>query len=233
MPRNASGVRIGGAVPLEIVFPECTSAPPGSRKPRARIVLGEMAFDSEAISLPVAAARLLGSRLSGGEVSVGSRSELLYEVGRAEESTALERVVSLCSHRDHSRHELDEKLRLDGYPEGCRTAVLDRAAEVSIIDDSRFAEAFVRSKTGAGWGERRISRELGRRGIDPSGVDSLRLLSSSPEAEYERALGIVSRRRIPEKNAYAKLVRFLVARGFSPSASSRAVREVLSADEGE
>ena len=192
-----------------------------------------MTSETEVITLPVAAAKLLDARRKSGEAAPSSRSELLYEVRGAEESTAFERVVALASHRDFSRLEADGRLRLDGYPEACRSAALDRAVRSGIIDDRRFAETFVRSKLDCGWGVRRISRELERRGVDPTGIDELNARVDDVEGERERAYEIAAGRHLPERNAYPKTVRFLVGRGFSPSIAGDVARQIISEHEVE
>ena len=50
---------------------------------------------------------------------------------------------------------------------------------------------------------------------------------ADPDDEFERAMGIASRKRVREPNAYAKLVRFLMGRGFSTDVSMRAAKQTL------
>ena len=47
--------------------------------------------------------------------------------------------------------------------------------------------------------------------------------------ERERALALASRRRLTGSNDYARIVRFLCGRGFSPSLSCDVAREVVDA----
>ena len=197
----------------------------GARKPRAQLIIGE-GDDAERIYVPVSLGRsMLAFKDSGGAPT--SRAELLYELGRRGEQGAFSRICRLVDKRDYTRQEIESKLKLDGYAKASSEAAIERAERAGIIDDARYARSFVRSKVYAGWGDRRIAQELSRRGLSLADVEGWpdEFLDGRPESE--RALELVRTRRIPGKNAFPKLVRFLCARGYSTSAAMSAARSYL------
>jgi regulatory protein len=181
----------------------------GAPKPRARVVLAD-----ETLSVPLVVGRQLRASLATGDLSFGSRAELVHYLVDAQAQRGFDMVVRLLDKRDYSERQLAERLERDGYWDKPARAVLERAIRLRLVDDGRFADVFIRSKMGAGWGLGRIERELRRRGIEPDALEGWpEQYQETPE--LERALALASRRRLTGKDPYAKLVRFLCGRGFS------------------
>lgn len=214
-------------------YPE-RSASLGARKPLARIVMGTSgpadaagteSASGEELAVPVAVARALEA---SDAPEPTCRAELLFRTRETADSCAWARVVDMASRREHSFAEVVERLRGDGYSEACAERAAARGRDARVIDDRRFADSFVRAKLASGWGQIRIERELSRRGIVPSelaGWPDAYFGDASPE---ERARELLERRRVPERNAYPKLVRFLASRGYPLSVAKDAVSEHLS-----
>lgn len=69
--------------------------------------------------------------------------------------------------RARTRHELATALRDKEVPEEIATAVLERFAELGLIDDADFAEQWVRSRhESRGLSRRALSQELRLKGVD-------------------------------------------------------------------
>jgi regulatory protein len=110
--------------------------------------------------------------------------------------------------------------------------VLGRFAEVGLIDDRAFAEAWVDSRhVGRGLGRRALAAELRRRGIDDLTVaDAVATLDPGTEEATARAL---VRRRLGTGPDLAPAVRarrtvaMLARRGYSADLALRLVREEL------
>ena len=66
------------------------------------------------------------------------------------------------------------------------------------------------------------------RGVRDEGLLELADSLMSEDGERDRARDILARRRIPDDKAYEKLVRHLMAKGFSYGVASDAVKKRLS-----
>lgn len=128
--------------------------------------------------------------------------------------------------RDFSTQELSERLSRDGYPPMIVDEIVGRSRESGIVDDARYGAAFARSKICAGWGRLRIERELRRRGVEPCDIPGWPDEFCDAGDERARALDLARRRRRTGRSDFARLARFLIARGFSPSVAADVAREV-------
>ena len=115
-----------------------------------------------------------------------------------------------------------ERLDRDGFsPESIEEA-LGRAVSYGIVDDRRYAEAYVRSKLRAGKGRRGIESELRDLGIDPDEIDEW--TESESEDEVARALELLNRKPPTAKNKRDAAYRRLVSKGYSASAAQSTAR---------
>lgn len=73
--------------------------------------------------------------------------------------------------REHSRHELREKLLRRGVPEDIAFITVDELAEEGLVSDRRFAEAFARSRISRLQGPFKIRSELRGRGVSDALID--------------------------------------------------------------
>ena len=87
-------------------------------------------------------------------------------VTEAEAEQARERALRVLGYRERSTAELVAKLTDDGYPARLAHQIVDRFVELSLLDDTRFAELWARNRVAAGYGRRRIADELARKGVD-------------------------------------------------------------------
>lgn len=143
---------------------------------------------------------------------------------KASSQTAIERQQSieliclrLLARREHSRHELLEKLALRGYSRQDVEPVLDRMAEHNWQNDKRYAECFIRQRIGTGFGPLRIRYELQQRGVDNINMDALAeeqtggwqdKLLELYKKKYDESLNLTSAE-------WLKRSRFLQQRGYS------------------
>ena len=210
----------------QVVLPERGSSSLGKRKPRASLIIRQ-GEDVEEIQVPVIVGKAMNKARESGCLTPSSRAELLFELKHVETNHAMDKVSELVNRRDYSRVELSSKLSGYGFPSSIVELVLDRAVACGLVDDRRFASAYIRSKLLAGWGERRIARELLLRGIDVNDVEGWPYEFFDPESEVERAYSLIIRRRVSGKDPYGKLMRFLVGKGFAYGVANSAVRKAL------
>lgn len=125
--------------------------------------------------------------------------------------------MDLLARREHGRSELERKLAARGFPADTIAAVLDRLQSERLLDEARFAEAFVSGRARRGQGPVRIRAELRERGVTDAGggealalaeVDWLRLAREAREAKF----GVAPPADYRE---WARQARFLQYRGFT------------------
>lgn len=108
---------------------------------------------------------------------------------RAEQARNL--CLRLLTARARTRAELAGQLAKRGYPDDVSAAVLDRLAQVGLVDDGDFAEQWVRSRrVNAGKGKRALAAELRNKGVDNEVIDAA-LAGIDAGAERARAEQLV------------------------------------------
>src|SRR5882762_1682569 len=112
------------------------------------------------------------------------------ELSREEQARAL--CLRLLTARARTRAELAGQLMKRGYPDDVSAQVLDRLADVGLVDDEDFAEQWVRSRhVNAGKGKRALASELRTKGIDDE-VIAVVLADIDADAERVRAEQLVA-----------------------------------------
>jgi regulatory protein len=144
------------------------------------------------------------------------------ELSREEQARAL--CLRLLTARARTRAELAGQLTKRGYPDDVSTRVLDRLAQVGLIDDADFAEQWVRSRReNAGKGKCALAAELRTKGV-PGEVITAALAGIDAGAERERAEQLVRdklrRERLndgDDTKVMRRLVGMLARRGYDQS----------------
>jgi len=133
------------------------------------------------------------------------------------------RALRLLSQREHSRKELEQKLKPHEETPGELAEALDFLAAKDFINEKRVVESVV-NRRASKLGAARVRQELVAKGLPPDdiaeAVDAMRF------TELERARQVWRRRfGAPPSDASerAKQVRFLVSRGFAPEVVRRVV----------
>lgn len=143
---------------------------------------------------------------------------------RKREEQAHDVCLRLLTARARTRAELEGQLAKRGYPEAVSTRVLDRLADVGLVDDEDFAKQWVRTRhANSGKGKRALAVELRKKGVDGE-VISAALADLDPAAERQRAEQLVRdklrRERLgddDEMKVTRRLVGMLARRGYSQS----------------
>lgn len=143
-------------------------------------------------------------------------------------------ALSLLSYRPRTASELRGRLLRKGFAAGavdhCVSQLLDRR----LLDDSAFAESFVRDRVRLRpRGRRRLQQELRAKGVDPDvarrAIDSV--MADERVAEIDLARDAVARwsPRSGEdiQRARRRLFGFLARRGFSADVTRQLVDEVI------
>jgi len=149
---------------------------------------------------------------------------------------AWESALRLLNYRERSIKELEGRLLEKHYSPPTIDAVIKRLLELDLLDDSKFAQLWTRSrvrfKPRSAW---LIGRELREKGIAEEIIQQVIEEEFTPEQELEAAMSLAEKqaRRYrgedPEK-ARRKLFAFLARRGFSPDKIWACLGEVLNTD---
>jgi regulatory protein len=131
-----------------------------------------------------------------------------------------------------TRAQLAGALRRRGVPEEAAEAVLGRFAEVGLIDDAMFANAWVESRHyGRGLSGRALAAELRTRGVPADDIKAA-VGGLDPEQEIATARSLVARRLAatrgqPTPARVRRLIGVLARKGYPQALAYRLVREAL------
>jgi regulatory protein len=126
-------------------------------------------------------------------------------------------ITRLLARREHSRHELVNKLKLRKYHTELSEQWLNKFAQSDIQSDERYAEMLARSKINKGVGELSIRNEFRLHQIDDGIVN--RVLTNLNMEWFEHAVRVLEKKKrqaqLSEPKVYQKHYRFMLQRGFS------------------
>lgn len=134
------------------------------------------------------------------------------------------RALRLLSQREHSRAELERKLKKYEEEPGTLAVALDELAAKDFISEARVVQSVLHQRASR-MGAARVRQELLHKGIAPEAVAEA--VAGLQGSEYDRALEVWKRRfgEVPQNAAErARQVRFLMARGFAGGVVARVLR---------
>ena len=127
------------------------------------------------------------------------------------------KALDLVSRREHSRHELKQKLN-KRFPETMPIIdeALDKLAINNILDDERFAEMYLNSRARKGFGPKKIEMELYSKKVDSifigNAIEAYESWTENAENELKKKFkGVES----TDYKSKMKQKQFLFNRGFS------------------
>ncbi len=134
----------------------------------------------------------------------------------SEYNRARERALYLLGLRDYACRELEKKLLSEARPE-IAAQVIERLAEVGLLDDERYAARMAQSLSRTkGYPKRRVAQELQRRGVDRemagSAVEELEI------EDFQQALALIEKKyynKMNDRPSRDKVRAALMRRGFS------------------
>ena len=148
------------------------------------------------------------------------------------EAVARAIVLRQLSLAPRSRAQLEKKLRQRGCDDDVARRVLDRMAQVGLVDDEAYAEMFVRSKQGGrGLARKALAHELRQQGIDDDVADGV-LSQVGANEERLRAEQLVAKRLrtltglAPEVQA-RRLAGMLARKGYSGEIAWPVIRDAI------
>lgn len=147
---------------------------------------------------------------------------------------ALARTILLdqLTGRARSRHELADRLARRRVPEDVAVPLLDRFAEVGLVDDAAFARTWVAARQSTkGLARRALAAELRAKGVADD-VARVALDEIDPDAEDAAARLLVRKKLrtlgdVDATTATRRLVAMLARRGYPPGVAYAVVRDEL------
>ena len=145
---------------------------------------------------------------------------------------ALTSLMRLCARAEKSEGDARRLMRGWGLAERDAEAVLARLVRERFIDDTRYAEAFVREKLRlSGWGEYKIRTALQRKGIRREVIDAT-LAQADRSAVGQRLAEQLARkaRTVKHTTAYelkTKLIRYGLSLGYDYEAVMDAAAQLV------
>jgi regulatory protein len=141
-------------------------------------------------------------------------------------------LLRLLTGAPRSRAQLAEALAKRDVPDGVAERVLDRFAEVGLIDDAAYSQMLVRSRhSERGLSRRALAVELRRRGVDDgTAAEALAEVDDDDEVEAARRLVVrklASTRGLDVATRTRRTIATLGRRGYAPGLVARLVREAL------
>ena len=145
---------------------------------------------------------------------------------------ALNTALRILTRRDHSKHELSQKLKMRGYAGEIIDKVISECERFDYIDDERTTQVFIRQLQRKGYGRKRIQFELNLKGLRGKHIQDALSKSISEADECQGAEKVFqkhARRFDREKDALKrkdKIYRFLYGRGFSKAVISATISKI-------
>lgn len=142
------------------------------------------------------------------------------------------RALRLLGQREHSRLELERKLRPHEAEPGELARALDELQAKGFINEQRVLESVVHRRAPR-LGAMRVRQELQAKGLAPEAV--AQAVADLQGSEVERARGVWRRKfGVPAEDpkSRAKQMRFLAARGFGGDTIRRVVQGSDHDDDG-
>lgn len=137
-----------------------------------------------------------------------------------------EQAMDYLSRREHSLHELTQKLIRKGYSESEVVKVVQQLNNENLQSDERFAESYIQNRIRAGYGPLRIKKELQQRGISDDIVSDY---LTNDEGFWESELMRVWQKKFQgakpqSQKEFAKQARFLMQRGYFAQAINQLLK---------
>ncbi len=136
----------------------------------------------------------------------------------------LDSAYRLLGRREHSRMELERKLRKRGGAPAEIREVVEHLLERDYLSDRRFAEAFARNRVERGHGPIRIRAELRTRGVDGAIIQEV---MNATDVDWAKRARDLYRRRWesppPDADERSRRWRAMERRGFTGSQIAQAI----------
>jgi len=143
---------------------------------------------------------------------------------------ALKTALRILTGRDHSKYELEQKLKQRGFSGEVIGEVMSACKRFDYINDERTAQVYVRQLNRKGYGIKRIRYELNKKGLKGKRIQGILSENISAATEQECAQRVLQKhlKRFEREKDFlkkkSKIHRFLYSRGFSDEIIAELIR---------
>jgi len=124
--------------------------------------------------------------------------------------------LAILARRDHSKHEVAEKLARRGFTKPEITQALDKLIANNLLNDLKFAINYIQYRANSGFGPSKLKYELSLRGLNAeTTVQALEISDISWDTIAQSAWQKKFNYRPAGRAEWLKQARFLARRGFS------------------
>ncbi len=125
-------------------------------------------------------------------------------------------AMNLLARREHSLHELRQKLQRRFPDESVVASELARLQDENLQSDERYAQSYLRQRSGRGYGPQRVRREMRDKGLSD---EQIAHAFATVEVDwYELAAQVMQKKfgavPVTELKEKARRLRFMQYRGF-------------------
>jgi|SRR6476661_3260724 len=151
---------------------------------------------------------------------------------------ALQKIAAFCAYQERTQKEVEQKLKSYGLDEDDAGEIIIRLSREKLLDEERFAKAFVRGHyRHKKWGRRRIMQELKQKGISEYCI-KVGMKEIDGDEYYQNLLDLLEKkdRQEKEKNPRArrqKISMFLTSKGYEQDLIKMALDELGQVEEDE
>ena len=114
----------------------------------------------------------------------------------AANKAALNSALRILTRRDHSRFELEQKLKQRGFKKRDIDDAVSACERFDYINDLRTAQVYIRQLKRKGYGKKRIRLELSKKGLKGSRIQGILDDSVSIPDEREVAEGLLRKHMV-------------------------------------
>ena len=149
---------------------------------------------------------------------------------------ALQKIAAFCAYQERNQKEVEAKLRSYGLDESEAGEIIIRLSHRKLLNEERFAKAFVRGHyRHKKWGRRRIVQELKQKGISEYCIKA-GLKEIDGDEYYQNLVSLLEKkdRQEKERNPQArrqKIQLFLTAKGYESDLIKMALDDLGQAPE--
>lgn len=145
---------------------------------------------------------------------------------KSQDELAFQKIIRLVSVREHACETLRQRLSREGFDKRAIERALDRALSLGLVDDKRYAEAFLHKRLKQGHGVQGIVAELANCNIDVNAFPEwFEDFSYDSDTEIERALQVLTQKPPHARNKREAAYRRLVQKGFDSLTAASAARQ--------
>ncbi|MDF7814558.1 regulatory protein RecX [Hymenobacter sp. YC55] len=149
---------------------------------------------------------------------------------------ALHKIAAFCAYQERNQKEVESKLREYGLDEDEAGEIIIRLSREKLLDEERYAKAFVRGHyRNKKWGRRRITQELKQKGISEFCIKS-GLKEIDGDEYYQNLLNVLEKKDRQEKERNPRIRRqkiqvYLTGKGYESDLIKMALDDLGKAPE--